>query len=402
MPHGAGNVGNTAERCRARAKPAAFDGKRTLFVRHTRIKQMKGLSGDPHTRRVTKVWPPPPKRLASLSASGSPPPTKHPFQHHTHTPPSSAMATTQEPLSALPCTGERLQHIISRQVAEPDADDAAELGRLLASAKTRANQAFLASMLLPTSAAQQRASPGTDGSAEALGEDDIDELRGFVLSAKSDASAARVARSLATELLHPPQTADGAADAAEVLALLGAARRPRVRGLLRLTAARLAADGARARGSPGGAPSPRMPPPSRPRSQPPPALPPLASRPAARASGHRGRRARRGGGAQRERRRRTAPRPVGRPRRRRLPMADPHSLLQRDRVATGTAPQQRRERGSGRGGGADAAAADAASLAGESGGVVALYDRGARVAAGRASSPRGRARRSRPPPRDPT
>ena len=164
------------------------------------------------------------------------------------------MATTQEPLSALPCTGERLQHIISRQVAEPDADDAAELGRLLASAKTRANQAFLASMLLPASAAQQRASPNADGSAEALGEDDIDELRGFVLAAKSDASAARVARSLATELLQPPQTADDTADTAEVLALLGAARRPRVRGLLRLTAARLAADGARARGSPGGAP----------------------------------------------------------------------------------------------------------------------------------------------------
>ena len=53
-----------------------------------------------------------------------------------------------EPLGALPATATPLTRFVSRDLVEPNADDHAEIGRLINQSKSNANGAFL-SIFLP-------------------------------------------------------------------------------------------------------------------------------------------------------------------------------------------------------------------------------------------------------------
>ena len=130
-------------------------------------------------------------------------------------------------------TREPLQRFVSREISEvKDPADQAEIARCLARTTRPANAAFLAT-LLPQAIDQE------------LDDDDITELRGLVLDAERDGNAAEIGSHLGTGEL--PQAS---ADVKEAMSLRGSTRR--VRGLLRMTAARLAASDVRESSKPAG------------------------------------------------------------------------------------------------------------------------------------------------------
>ena len=115
-----------------------------------------------------------------------------------------------DPLASLPCEAVPLAHFIARDIGDPDEADAAELSRLIAVSTRPANEAFL-SALTPKD---------RDAAAE------------------SQALAGGAAEGAAA---LPDDTTLTSADITEAHALAAFASRPRTRGLMRLTAGRLAA-----------------------------------------------------------------------------------------------------------------------------------------------------------------
>ena len=122
-------------------------------------------------------------------------------------------------------TPARLPHLLSRHLAQPSAEDEAEIGRLLAASTRSANAAFLSALL-----------PARAGTVD---EDDAVEACELIGLAKRDASVAALSPLLVSSAR--PRSLD----VEEALSLAAAASRPRMRGLLRLVAAKLAAAEAR-------------------------------------------------------------------------------------------------------------------------------------------------------------
>lgn len=124
-----------------------------------------------------------------------------------------------------------LTRFLSRQLDEPTSDDVAELSQLLAASRRPANVAFL-SKLHPK---QHKLA-----AAATLDDKDVAELRKLMVEAKRDASVAALSPALvgaASTVMSP--------DTHEALYLGTQAKRPRVRGMMKLIAARIAADDAR-------------------------------------------------------------------------------------------------------------------------------------------------------------
>ena len=138
------------------------------------------------------------------------------------------------PLGA-PCEPAGLTRFLPRQLDAPTDEDTAELGRLIASARRRASVAFLETLLPRREPAYM---------AEGFDDEEADEVRQLIGAARRDASIAALTPRLAAAL------APDSGEALEAIALSGHAKRPRVAGLMKLIAGRLAAEAARAKPGP--------------------------------------------------------------------------------------------------------------------------------------------------------
>ena len=125
------------------------------------------------------------------------------------------MPTPVDPLGNLACTNEPLTHFVPNELGEPTEQDVAEIGRLLAMTKSKANAAFLATLL-------------PDPPDKMLAPADVSEIR--LLIAKSDRPMNKI--HLASMLSELP-----AASPEDLVRNLSSQRRPSQRRTMRLALA---------------------------------------------------------------------------------------------------------------------------------------------------------------------